>query len=124
MGLIGESYRIDIGMLLIYSLAALFRMGNWTQNDTYRSVGDAAFGSVMEIAFMYLMVFPCVYLANYAFHLPFLLVFALCYIDEPIRYIIMQCHMYSGKWIKPVSGEGIKTIGEFRKRHGIERISN
>lgn len=123
MGLSGESYRIGTGMLLIYSLAALFRMGNWTQNDTYRSAGDAAFGSVMEITFMYLMVLPCVYAANYAFHLPFLLVFCLCYVDEPVRYIIMQRHMYSGKWIKPVSDEGVKTIGEFRRRHGIEKAS-
>ena len=121
MGLSGESYRIGTGMLLIYSVAALIRMGNWTQNDTYRSAGDAAFGSVMEITFMYLMVLPCVYLANYAFHAPFLLVFALCYVDEPVRYIIMQCHMYSGKWVKPVSEEGMKTIGAFRERHGIRQ---
>ncbi|MDE7047826.1 MAG: polysaccharide biosynthesis C-terminal domain-containing protein, partial [Lachnospiraceae bacterium] len=120
MGLSGESYRIGTGMLLIYSLAALIRMGNWTQNDTYRAAGDAAFGSVMEITFMYVMVLPCVYLANYVFHAPFLLVFALCYVDEPVRYIIMQCHMYSGKWIKPVSDEGLKTIEEFRSRHGIK----
>lgn len=121
MGLSGESYRIGTGMLIIYGIAALIRMGNWTQNDTYRSAGDAAFGSIMEITFMYLMVLPCVYLANYAFHLPFLLIFALCYVDEPIRYIIMQCHMYSGKWVKPVSDEGLKTIGEFRRQHGIEK---
>ena len=105
---------------LVYLCSALIGMGNWTQNDTYRSAGDAAFGSVMEITFMYLMVLPCVYLANYAFHAPFLLVFALCYVDEPVRYIIMQCHMYSGKWIKPVSDEGIKTIGAFRQAHGIK----
>lgn len=120
MGLSGDSYRIGTGLLIIYSIAALVRMGNWTQNDTYRSAGDAAFGSVMEITFMYLMVLPCVYLANYAFHAPFLLVFALCYVDEPVRYIIMQCHMYSGKWIKPVSDEGIRTIGAFRQAHGIK----
>lgn len=120
MGLSGESYRIGTGMLLIYSLAALVRMGNWTQNDTYRAAGDAAFGSVMEITFMYLMVLPCVYTANYVFHAPFLLVFALCYVDEPVRYLIMQLHMYSGKWIKPVSEKGLATIGEFRRGHGIK----
>lgn len=119
MGLHDESYRIGTGMLLIYSVAALIRMGNWTQNDTYRSAGDAAFGSIMEITFMFLMVLPCVYAANYAFHAPFLLVFALCYVDEPIRYIIMQRHMYSAKWIRPVSDAGIATIGEFRRAHKV-----
>lgn len=121
MGLHDESYRIGTGMLFIYSVAAIIRMGNWVQNDTYRSAGDAAFGSIMEITFMYLMVLPCVYGANYGLHAPFLFVFALCYVDEPIRYIIMQFHMYSAKWIKPVSDAGHATIEEFRKNHGIKR---
>lgn len=119
MGLSGESYRIGTGMLVIYSVAALIRMGNWAQNDTYRSAGDAAFGSILEITFMFLMVLPCVYSANYLFHAPFLLVFALCYCDEPIRYILMQRHMYSAKWIRPVSDAGLATIEEFRRAHHI-----
>lgn len=119
MGLSGESYRIGTSMLFIYSVISLLRMGNWTQNDTYRSAGDAAFGSIMEITFMFLMVIPCVYLANFVFHAPFLLVFTLCYCDEPIRYFIMQRHMYSGKWIRPVSDEGKKTIEQFRREHNI-----
>ena len=57
-----KSYEIGTGMLIIYSIAAIIRMGNWAQNDTYRSAGDAAFGSIMEITFMYLMVLPFVYL--------------------------------------------------------------
>ena len=121
MGLHDESYRIGTGMLIIYSIAAVIRMGNWVQNDTYRSAGDAAFGSIMEITFMYLLVLPCVYGANYGLHAPFLLVFALCYVDEPIRYIIMQFHMYSAKWIKPVSDAGRATIAEFRKNHNPVR---
>ena len=100
-------------------MAALIRMGNWVQNDTYRSAGDAAFGSMLEITFMYLMVLPFVYLSNFYFHAPFLLVFAFCYVDEPIRYIIMQRHLYSGKWIRPVSVPGLAALGEFRKAHGI-----
>ncbi len=120
MGLHDESYQIGTGMLLIYSCAAIIRMGNWVQNDTYRSAGDAAFGSIMEITFMYLMVLPLVYGANYGFGAPFLLVFALCYADEPIRYFIMQRHMYSAKWIKPVSEAGLASIEEFRKNHGVK----
>ena len=120
LGLSGKSYEIGTGMLIIYSIAAIIRMGNWAQNDTYRSAGDAAFGSIMEITFMYLMVLPFVYLSNFYFHAPFLLVFAFCYIDEPIRYIIMQCHLYSGKWIRPVSDTGLATIDEFRMQHHIE----
>lgn len=119
LGLSGESYRIGTGMIIIYGVVAIIRMGNWAQNDTYRSAGDASFGSIMEITFMYLMVLPFVYISNFVFHAPFLCVFVFCYIDEPIRYIIMQRHLYSGKWIRPVSGPGLASIEEFRKRHKI-----
>ncbi len=120
LGLSGESYQIGTRMLMIYGVVAVIRMGNWTQNDTFRSAGDAAFGSIMEITFMYLMVLPFVYLSNFLFHAPFLLVFAFCYVDEPVRYVIMQRHLYSGKWIKPVSGPGREALAEFRKAHGIK----
>ena len=38
--------------------------------------------------------------------LPTQVVFACCYIDEPIRYALMQRHLFSGKGIKPVTPEG------------------
>ena len=119
MGLYGPSFDIATGMLIIYSVIGMIRMGNWATNDTYRAAGDSAFGSFMEITFMFLLVQPVIHLANDAFHAPFLVVFALCYVDEPIRYIIMQRHMYSRRWIKPVSTEGRATIGAFREKYGI-----
>ena len=119
MGMSGESYRIAFGMLVIYCLVALIRMQNWCMNDTYRAAGDSAFGSIMELTFMFLMVQPVIHIANDVFHAPFLLVFALCYVDEPIRYVIMQVHMYSRKWIKPVSDEGRATIDAFRKKYNV-----
>ena len=39
-------------------------------------------------------------------HLPTLAVFACCYIDEPVRYVLMQIHLFRGTWIKPVTPEG------------------
>lgn len=88
-------------MLMIYCVAAVIRMCNWVQNDTYRAAGDAAFGTIREIAFMYAMVLPLVCLTGLVWKAPFLIVFACCYIDEPIRLILMQRHMYSGKWVRP-----------------------
>ncbi len=121
LGLSGESYRIGTGMLLIYSVFAILRMGNWAHNDTFRSAGDAAFGSILEITFMFAMVIPFVYTSNFALHAPFLLVFAFCYIDEPVRYVLMQRHLYSGKWVKPVSESGLASLGDFQKKHGIPK---
>ena len=120
MGLSGESFRIATGMLWIYCAVALIRMSNWCMNDTYRAAGDSAFGSIMELTFMFLLVQPVIHLANDRFHAPFLLVFALCYVDEPIRYVIMQIHMYSRKWIRPVSDEGKATIEAFREKYGVK----
>lgn len=37
MGMSGESFRLAFAMLAIYLAAALIRMGNWTQNDTFRA---------------------------------------------------------------------------------------
>lgn len=91
-----------IAMLAVIAIpVALIRMQNWCMNDTCRAAGDSAFGSIMELTFMFLLVQPVIHIANDVFHAPFLLVFALCYVDEPIRYVIMQVHMYSRKWISP-----------------------
>ena len=119
MGLQGESFRLTTGMIIIFGFVALLRMGNWAQNDTYRSAGDPSYGSVLEIVFMFMLVQPVIHLANDYFHAPFLLVFALCYVDEPIRYILMQRHMYSRSWIRPVSEAGRATIDEFREKYHV-----
>ncbi len=119
MGLSGTSFNLAYGMLLIYTIAGTIRMGNWAQNDTFRAAGNSAYGSVLELSFMFLLVQPTIHLANDYFHAPFLPVFALCYIDEPIRYFLMQKRMYSGRWIRPISASGLATIEEFRTRHGI-----
>ena len=117
MSLSGESFKIAEGMLIVYCIAAVIRMCNWVQNDTYRSAGDAAFGTILEITFMYLMVLPCVCLSGLVFDAPFLLVFACCYVDEPVRCVMMQHHMYSGKWVKPVTPEGLAALPAFRQKH-------
>ncbi len=119
MSLSGESLRIGSGLLMIYCVAACIRLSNWAQNDTYRSAGDAITGTVLEITFMYLLVLPCVCLSGLVFKAPFFLVFSLCYVDEPIRFVLMQRHMYSGKWVRPVTEQGQAALPAFmeeRKR--------
>ncbi|MBR0464669.1 MAG: MATE family efflux transporter [Clostridia bacterium] len=120
MGMSGRSFDLAYGMVLIFSLVAVIRMGNWTQNDTYRSAGDAAYGTILEIVFMWGMLIPLVWLSGRVWNLPTLVVFMFCYVDEPIRYILMQVHMYTGKWIKPVTPEGkaaVKLWRENRTQH-------
>ena len=113
MGMRGESFRIAYGLICIYAAAALIRMGNWTQNDTFRAAGDASYGTILEIVFMWCAVLPAVWLTGMVFRWPTLLVFACCYIDEPVRYVLMQIHLFNGKWIKPVTPEGIKALRKY-----------
>ena len=113
MSLSGESLRIGFGLLCIYGVAAVIRMGNWIQNDTYRSAGDATTGTVLEITFMYALVLPCVCAAGLWLKVPYLLLFTLIFIDEPIRFCLMQRHMYSGKWVRPVTEEGMAALPAF-----------
>lgn len=120
LGLSGESFEICTVLCTIYCIVAVIRMGNWQHNDCFRAGGDPAFGTIMEITFMYLMVIPCVYTAHFVFHAPFYLVFALVYCDEPIRYVIMQRHLYSRKWIQPVSDKGLETIEAFREKYHVK----
>ena len=116
MSLSGDSYIAGTRMLAIYLFVSLIRMGNWIHNDTYRSAGDAVTGTVLEITFMYLMLLPAVLLAGFVFHAPYWVLFLCCYIDEPIRYFLMQRHFYSGKWIRPVTEQGKAALPEFMKR--------
>ena len=116
MGMEGESFNIAFMFIIIYSIASVVRMGNWTHNDTFRSAGEAVYGTVLEIVFMWIMVVPFVYLTGMVWAAPTYVVFICCYIDEPIRYVLMQIHLYSGKWIKPVTPEGRAALKEFRQK--------
>ena len=115
MGMEGESFNAAFMFIIVYSIAAVVRMGNWTHNDTFRSAGEAVYGTVLEIVFMWVMVIPLVYLTGMVWGAPTYIVFICCYIDEPIRYVLMQIHLFSGKWIKPVTPEGRAALASFRQ---------
>ena len=112
----GESFTIGTQFIVIFAIFAIIRMGNWTQNDTFRSAGEAVYGTVLEIAFMWLMVVPAVWISGMVIGAPTFIVFICCYIDEPIRYVLMQIHLHNGKWVKPVTPEGRAALEEFRAK--------
>ena len=124
MSLSGPSYDAGTTILVIYLFVSIIRMGNWIHNDTYRSAGDAIYGTVLEIAFMYAMLLPAVLLSGFVFHAPYWVVFLCCYIDEPIRYFLMQRHLYSGKWIKPVTELGQAALPSFMAKRNRSRTES
>lgn len=121
MSLDGESLRIGSALLAIYAGFSVIRLGNWIQNDTYRASGDSVFGTVREIVFMYAMVLPLVLATGFLFKSPYWMVFICCYIDEPIRFVLMQRHLYSGRWIKPVTEQGRAVLPSFIDEMKIKR---
>lgn len=119
MGLRDRSFEIGVYMLMIYAVMGSIRMTNWIQNDTFRAAGDPVFGTVREILFAYFLVIPSMLISGVWLKLPFLIVFFCSYIDEPIRVVLMLRHTISGKWIKPLTPEGMATLEDFSKAHQI-----
>lgn len=121
MSLSGQSFEIASYLILVFTMAAVIRMGNWCMNDTFRSSGDAVTGTVLEVVFMYVMVIPVVCLAGLKFKVSIYILFPLVYCDEIIRFVIMLIHLHSGKWIRPVTDQGKSVLTEFREKHSRRR---
>jgi hypothetical protein len=55
---------------------------------------------------MWAMLIPAVWVTGMVWRWSAIPVFICCYMDEPIRYVLMQIHLFRGKWIRPVTPEG------------------
>lgn len=117
-GLSSEAMFYGKYMILIYVLAGTIRTCNYIMNNCYRAGGEAVFGTVLEITCLFTISVPATWIAGMVLHLPFLAVFAFLYTDEIIRLIVEVWYTKSGKWIKPVTEEGKRTIDEFRSYLG------
>jgi putative MATE family efflux protein len=112
-GLGDEARRYAMGMLLIYTVTGTLRSCNYMNNNIFRAGGESVFGTVIELCGLFFISVPAVALTGLVLHLPFLVVFTMLYLDEFIRLGIIVWYMNSGKWIKPVTEEGRKTLGAF-----------
>lgn len=101
-------------MILIYVAAGTIRTCNYIMNVCYRAGGEAVFGTVLEVSCLFAISVPATWIAGMVLHLPFLAVFAFLYTDEIIRLVTELFYTKSGKWIKPVTEEGKRSVAEFR----------
>ena len=101
-------------MLLIYLAAGTIRTCNYIMNSCFRA-GESVFGTVLEISCLFLISVPATWIAGMVLHLPFLAVFSFVYTDEIIRLIFELWYTRTGKWIKPVTEEGRRTVEAFRQ---------
>ena len=115
MSLSGQSFEIASYIIFVFTIVAVIRMGNWCMNDTFRASGDAVTGTVLEIVFMYVMVIPAVCIAGLKLRVSIYILFPLVYCDEIIRFAIMFTHLFSGRWIRPVTDLGKAQLQDFRQ---------
>lgn len=113
-GLSSKAMNYGKYMILIYLAAGTIRTCNYIMNSCYRAGGEAIFGTVLEIVCLFTISVPATWIAGMVLHLPFLAVFAFLYTDELIRLIFELWYTRSGKWIKPVTQEGIAALDDFR----------
>lgn len=120
-GLGADAMAYGMEMLLFYVIAAPVRLCNWISNDNMRAGGDPVFGTVIEITGIYCITIPIMAMAGLVWHWPFIFVFMLMYLDDFIRVGINIWYINSGRWIRPVTEDGRKTIFAFRalmQEHG------
>ena len=115
MSLSGQSSEIASYIIFVFTIVAVISMGNWCMNDTFRASGDAVTGTVLEIVFMYVMVIPAVCIAGLKLRVSIYILFPLVYCDEIIRFAIMFTHLFSGRWIRPVTDLGKAQLQDFRQ---------
>ena len=114
MSLTGLSFEIASYIITVFMFVAMIRMGNWCMNDTFRSAGDSVTGTTLELVFMYVMVIPVVCITGLKLKVSIYLLFPLVYCDEIIRFVIMTIHLFSGRFIRPVTPQGKAALAEFR----------
>lgn len=120
-GLGADATTYGMGMLLFYLVAAPVRLCNWICNDNMRAGGDPVFGTIIEIVGIFCLTIPLMALAGLTWHWPFLAVFSLMYLDDFVRVGINIWYINTGRWIRPVTDEGKRTIAGFRlmmQEHG------
>jgi putative MATE family efflux protein len=117
---LGEETRFYVrGMIYIYALTGTIRTCNYISNGIFRSGGESIFGTVIEFCGLFFISIPAAALAGLLFHLPFLAVFFMLYLDEFVRLGIILRYLNSGRWIKPVTQLGRRELAAFRRQMAV-----
>lgn len=100
-------------MLLIYLLAGSLRTGSYNIINIFRAGGEPFIGACFEVGTLFVITVPMVLLTGVVWRLPFLMVFASIYIEEIIKIFIVTRYLTSGRWVRPVTPEGIAALPGF-----------
>jgi len=111
-----KAFNYAEGMIFIYVFAGTMRTCNYICNNIFRAGGAPVFGMILEGGGLYLICIPAAAIAGFVLHLPFLAVFFTLYLDEFLRLAISLWYVNSGRWVKPVTGEGKARLAEFKRK--------
>lgn len=111
-----ETLAIAESILILYGLWVAFRnVGYILIVGIFRSGGDTATGMKWEMPILWFFAIPVTYIAAYVLHLPFLAVYVIMYLCEDVpKIIVFTRHYILGKWIKPVTPDGVRGLEQFK----------
>ena len=115
-GLGETAFNYARGMMFIYLITGTLRSCNYICNIIFRAGGEPVFATVIELCGLLLISTPATAIAGFVFRWPFLAVFSMIYLDEFLRLGILLWYLNSGRWVKPVTGEGRARLAEFKAR--------
>lgn len=104
-------------ILVIYSIWVIVRNVPYlTVVGIFRPGGDTVMGMILELATLWGFSVPMTFIAANVLELPFLAVYAIMYLCEDIpKAIFFLFYWRSGKWIRPVTEVGRRSLEDFKK---------
>ena len=105
-----------IALLLMQQIAVLFLIMGLGFLIVKLGIVETEDSRVLSMVTIYL-VLPCVTISGLWLHAPFLVIFACCFVDEPVRFTLMLRHLFSGRWVRPVTPAGQDALPAFRAEH-------
>ena len=112
-----SQYTLDLAgkIVIIASVwSAIRNVPYITVVGIFRSGGDTAMGTIIELIVLWGFSVPMTFIAANVWGLPFLAVYAVMYLCEDIpKAVFFLLYWRSGKWIRPVTAAGIKGLKEF-----------
>ncbi len=97
-------------LLVIAGCIYPLRMFNYiTVVGIFRAGGDTRTGMFYDLGCIWLISVPLVALTGLVLHWNFIVVFGLMYAEDLVKCVLGQRHLYSGRWIRPVTeGPAVK----------------
>lgn len=119
-----NTLNIALTIMVVYACAMVTRNLPYIQIvGLFRAGGDAKTAAKYDVLSLWCFSLPITILGAFVFKFPFPLIYALMFACEDIpKGIMCLRHLFSGRWIKPVTKDGIEGLERFKEENGGTRI--